>query len=321
MISVYDNAIRISGRFCVHTYPPSLQMKERRRSSDHSSSPIEVDGSSSRSDSPTNDPNIDQRQRATALLDMIRRAAMGHSKIHKHHYRWLKRALHGYQVIVMMLNAANAFLSSAGKPYLDQSTLSTTSTVLSSICAVITSLVIFFNFQANMDADLASHKQYYALAIDVLGALVEVPDDIVTVANQKCREYIQIKHASNVVDDSGEDDVMSSISWSERDLDDNDRSDTLSAAERGVSLHGRGRGEPERKRRSERGVSKIRRYTNPPGKKRNKRREMQPEYPPANTQKQSKPVVFKRLRPKHFSFSRQFRIAPSGRSVDSVKID
>lgn len=159
--------------------------------------------------------NSDQRQRATNLLDMIRRSSLIHSKIHKRNYTCLKRALAGYQAVIVLLNTANAFLSSTGKPYMGQAALSVTNTVISSVCAVLTSMVIFLNFQKNMDADLASHKQYYALAVDVLGALANKSstDDIVLVASQKCREYLQIKNDSNIVDDS-EDDVISSLSRS-----------------------------------------------------------------------------------------------------------
>lgn len=148
---------------------------------------------------------------AEAALDMIRLNCMNHSDYHSHNYRWFKRTWYLYRVPIIVISACNAFIASTTQPYIGQTTITTINTVLSLVCGIITSLELFFNIQLNMESERKSHKEYYALAVEILEMLLtrrlkgSRGINIAAFAEEKFQQYLRINRTSNIIEDEFED--------------------------------------------------------------------------------------------------------------------
>ena len=170
-----------------------------------------------------------------SVLDMVRLNSINSSDYHGYKYLWLKRTLYCYRVPIIIISACSAFIGSSSQPYLGQTTITTITTVLSLVVGIITSLELFFNVQSNMEAERKSHKDYYALSVDILEKLMayrqknitnnvasidpdlntntdtlvvsnaNTNDELTTFTEETFKQYMRINRASSVIEDEFED--------------------------------------------------------------------------------------------------------------------
>ena len=141
--------------------------------------------------------------RALTVLDMIRLNCINCSNYHNKNYRWFKATFNYYRVPVVIISACNAFVVSATKAYLSQTTIDTISTVMSLVVGIVTGLELFFNLQVNTEAERVSHKKYYMLAVEIIHTLYLYKNnpavDLFSYANQKIQDYLRINASSSVI--------------------------------------------------------------------------------------------------------------------------
>jgi len=119
--------------------------------------------------------NFDDHQKWTEdfenILEKMRLNSVNLNEYHRKRYYHYKGFLKYFRVPLIFLSSGNAFISIGLQSYVNQSTISIMTCLLSMICGIITSLELYLSIQSNMENELAASKDFYILAIDIFKTL------------------------------------------------------------------------------------------------------------------------------------------------------
>lgn len=101
------------------------------------------------------------------VLDHLRINCSQLSEFHKYKYHTCKRAIKWYRIPIITFSAINTFASVGLQEHLKQEVISIISSGISLLCGIITGIEIFMQYQDKMETELATHKEYYRISIDI----------------------------------------------------------------------------------------------------------------------------------------------------------
>ena len=101
------------------------------------------------------------------ILDKLRINCCQLSNFHKYKYKYCKGQIKWFRLPIITITSVNTFVSVGTQEYLQQSTISIITSVLSLIIGIITGIEMFMKYQDKMESELATHKEYYRICIDI----------------------------------------------------------------------------------------------------------------------------------------------------------
>jgi hypothetical protein len=94
------------------------------------------------------------------------------SEHHKDKYTTLIASLSYYKIPIIILSSLNGIFSVGLNAYLEQSTVSTITCLISFLVSSISSVELFLSIQKRSDQELMSYKQFYTLSVKINTTLV-----------------------------------------------------------------------------------------------------------------------------------------------------
>lgn len=101
------------------------------------------------------------------VLDNLRINCSQLSNYHKFKYQYCKSQVKWFRIPIIVLSGINTFASVGTQEHLDQRYISIISSCISLVCGIITGIEMFMKYQDKMEIELATHKEYYKISIDV----------------------------------------------------------------------------------------------------------------------------------------------------------
>ena len=101
------------------------------------------------------------------ILDKLRINCCQLSNFHKYKYQHCKGQIKWFRLPVITITSINTFASVGLQEHLRQETISIITSVLSLIIGIITGIEMFMKYQDKMETELATHKEYYRISIDI----------------------------------------------------------------------------------------------------------------------------------------------------------
>jgi len=151
-----------------------------------------------------------------ADLDIIRLISTHLSDHHLLQHINYRKVLHFFRIPVIFLSAFNSFLAIGMQPYMNQTTISTTNTILSLVCSIVLSIELYLNIQKNMENDFLSYKLYYKLSLDIKRMISIERDkryiDGVAFHTDIYEQFIKIQQQSNILEHYNSDALSRPIS-------------------------------------------------------------------------------------------------------------
>jgi len=101
------------------------------------------------------------------VLDKLRINCCQLSNFHKFKYQHCKGQIKWFRIPIIILSGINTFASVGLQEHIEQNIISIISSSISLLCGIITSIEIFMKYQDKMETELAAHKEYYRICIDI----------------------------------------------------------------------------------------------------------------------------------------------------------
>ena len=134
------------------------------------------------------------------ILDKLRINCGQLSNFHKYKYKYCKGQIKWYRLPIITITSINTFASVGLQKHLQQETISIITSVLSLIIGIITGIEMFMKYQDKMESELATHKEYYRISIDIF-KMISIDRKLRKVTGkdfleEKFSEYEKIKSRS-----------------------------------------------------------------------------------------------------------------------------
>ena len=101
------------------------------------------------------------------ILDKLRINCCQLSNFHKYKYKYCKGQIKWFRLPIITITSVNTFASVGLQEHLQQETISIITSVLSLIIGIITGIEMFMKYQDKMESELATHKEYYRISVDI----------------------------------------------------------------------------------------------------------------------------------------------------------
>ena len=101
------------------------------------------------------------------ILEKIRVNCIILSKAHKNRYQKLSKSLRYFRLPVIILSGINSVVSVGFQSYINQSTISLATCLISLTCGIIGSIELYLAIQSRMENELNTSKSYYLLSVDI----------------------------------------------------------------------------------------------------------------------------------------------------------
>lgn len=101
------------------------------------------------------------------ILDKLRINCCQLSNFHKYKYKYCKGQIKWFRLPIITITSINTFASVGLQEHLRQETISIITSVLSLIIGIITGIEMFMKYQDKMESELATHKEYYRISVDI----------------------------------------------------------------------------------------------------------------------------------------------------------
>jgi len=101
------------------------------------------------------------------VLDKLRINCCQLSNFHKFKYQHCKSQVKWFRIPIIILSGINTFASVGLQEHLEQNIISIISSSISLLCGIITGIEMFMKYQDKMETELATHKEYYRISIDI----------------------------------------------------------------------------------------------------------------------------------------------------------
>lgn len=101
------------------------------------------------------------------VLDKLRINCCQLSNFHKFKYQHCKGQVKWFRIPIIILSGINTFASVGLQEHVKQNIISIISSSISLLCGIITSIEMFMKYQDKMETELATHKEYYRISVDV----------------------------------------------------------------------------------------------------------------------------------------------------------
>ena len=101
------------------------------------------------------------------ILDKLRINCCQLSNFHKYKYKYCKGQIKWFRLPIITITSVNTFASVGLQEHLRQETISIITSVLSLIIGIITGIEMFMKYQDKMESELATHKEYYRISVDI----------------------------------------------------------------------------------------------------------------------------------------------------------
>lgn len=105
------------------------------------------------------------------LLENIRINCVIYSKEYKKQFFYLKNCLQYFRLPIIILSGINSIISVGIQSYLQQSTISIITCLLSLSCSVIGSVELYLAVQKSMENCLIAQRDFYLLSVDIFKTL------------------------------------------------------------------------------------------------------------------------------------------------------
>jgi len=111
------------------------------------------------------------------VLDGIRINCVLMSVEHKKKYIYLKGILRYFKIPIIVLSSLNSVFSVSLSTYLEQSYISLLTCGISLVCAILSSVELYLQINAQMEQELIASKEYYILSTDIYKMLTVSADN------------------------------------------------------------------------------------------------------------------------------------------------
>jgi hypothetical protein len=137
------------------------------------------------------------------VLNSVRLNAYTMSEVHRKRYHYLKHVSHYFDIPVILISAVNTIISVGIQPFVSQENISITNCVLSAFCGIIVSIKLYLAIQSQMDVELTTSKDYYALSTEIYKTLSLLPAnrgiDGMIFLNNSFQSYEDLVQKSNLL--------------------------------------------------------------------------------------------------------------------------
>jgi len=105
------------------------------------------------------------------ILERIRQNSVLMSDIHQDRYLFLKHILRYFRIPVIIISGFNSVLAIGLQPFAPQGTISVVNCLLSLMVGIIGSIELYLQIQAQMEGEISTSKEFYALGIEIFKVL------------------------------------------------------------------------------------------------------------------------------------------------------
>jgi hypothetical protein len=138
-----------------------------------------------------------------SVLESIRLNCVRMADYHKKRFIYYKGQLKYFRIPVIIISGINSVVSVGMTAYIEQSTISGITCLLSLVCSIIGSVELFLQIQTSMEIELTSSKDFYLLAVDIFKTLSLQRENRIPNASsyldEKYQTYTKLIEASQIV--------------------------------------------------------------------------------------------------------------------------
>jgi hypothetical protein len=138
-----------------------------------------------------------------SVLESIRLNCVRMADYHKKRFIEYKGQLKYFRIPVIIISGINSVVSVGMTQYIQQSTISGITCLLSLVCSIIGSVELFLSIQSSMEIELTSSKDFYLLAVDIFKTLSLQRENRIPNASsyldEKYQVYTKLIEASQIV--------------------------------------------------------------------------------------------------------------------------
>jgi hypothetical protein len=149
------------------------------------------------------------------ILEKIRINSVILSEHHKERYYHYKSYLKYFKLPLIVLSSVNSIVAVGLNTYLEQSTISLLTCLLSLSTAIIGSVEMYLKVQSNMETELIASRNFKLLAYDIFKTMTLEPNNRVNNAklflDEKYNEYVKLVENSNLIHSKKVVDVLTPI--------------------------------------------------------------------------------------------------------------
>lgn len=137
------------------------------------------------------------------VLEAIRLNCVRMADYHKRRFIYYKGQLKYFRIPVIIISGINSVVSVGMTNYIDQSTISGITCLLSLLCSIIGSVELFLQIQTSMEIELTSSKDFYLLGVDIFKTLSLQRENRIPNASsyldERYQTYTKLIEASQIV--------------------------------------------------------------------------------------------------------------------------
>lgn len=138
-----------------------------------------------------------------SVLESIRLNCVRMADYHKKRFIEYKSQLKYFRIPVIIISGINSVVSVGMTQYIQQSTISGITCLLSLVCSIIGSVELFLSIQSSMEIELTSSKDFYLLGVDIFKTLSLQRENRIPNASsyldEKYQVYTKLIEASQIV--------------------------------------------------------------------------------------------------------------------------
>jgi|SaaInlV_150m_DNA_4_1039716.scaffolds.fasta_scaffold08520_3 hypothetical protein len=135
------------------------------------------------------------------ILDKMRVNCYELSEYHSYQYKFYKDKIIWFRVPIIVLSGVNTFAAVGFRDITSATNVAIITSVISLTCGIITGVELFLNFQKKMEIELASHKDYYKLSVEIYKMISLKPEnryiDGKSFLDEKFSVYEKLLQSSN----------------------------------------------------------------------------------------------------------------------------
>ena len=138
-----------------------------------------------------------------SVLEYIRENSLIKANQHQKRYYKYKSYLKYFKIPLICLSGLNSVISVGLQNYMEQTSISGLTCIISLLCAIITSLELYLAIQSTMENELQSSKEFLMLAIEINKMLTIEEEqrsiDPRTYVDDKHKTYLQLIERSSLL--------------------------------------------------------------------------------------------------------------------------
>jgi hypothetical protein len=138
-----------------------------------------------------------------SVLEYVKDNSLIKANQHQKRYYKYKSYLKYFKIPLICLSGLNSVISVGLQNYMQQTSISGLTCIISLLCAIITSLELYLAIQSTMENELQSSKEFLMLAIDINKMLTIEEDqraiDPRTYVDDKHKSYLQLIERSSLL--------------------------------------------------------------------------------------------------------------------------